>query len=115
MSAAKRRVPDRETITTERVGLGVGIATKRPRVEVEEDIPDTVTLRVARLVYLMTLGRWMTTRQIAEYTGLSTRGARRLMERMAGSQHVPITSIYVGPGRTQKWGVLRVESADFPW
>lgn len=80
-----------------------------------DDAPDTVTLRVARVVYLMTLGRWMTTREVSRITGLNLRGARTLLERMAGSQHVPITSIYVGPGRTQKWGVMRVESADMPW
>ncbi|MGK2953566.1 MAG: hypothetical protein ACSLEZ_14445 [Thiobacillus sp.] len=80
-----------------------------------DDAPDTVTLRVARVVYLMTLGRWMTVRDVACITGLSRRDAHLLLSRMSASQHVPIASIHVGPGRTQKWGVLRVESSDMPW
>lgn len=82
---------------------------------VTDDAPDTVTLRVARVVYLMTLGKWMTVREVARIAGLNRRGAQTLLERMESSHHVPITSIEVGPNRTKKWGVLRVDSADFPW
>lgn len=75
----------------------------------EDDTPKTVTLRVARVVYLMTLGRWMTLEEIAGITGLSVNGAWRLMDRLAGGHHVPVTE-YEG-----RWGILNVNSDDMPY
>lgn len=76
----------------------------------EDDTPKTVTLRVARVVYLMTLGKWMTLEEIAGITGLSVNGAWRLMDRLAGGHHVPVTDDENG-----RWGILGVDSDDMPY
>lgn len=78
---------------------------------VTDDAPDTVTLRVARVVYLMTLGRTLTTGQIADLTGLSLRGALALMDRMAASHHVPV-SAEDGPRGLLTW---RIEPPGSDW
>lgn len=75
------------------------------------DAPDTVTLRVARVVYLMMLGRVLTTADIADLTGLSSRGALHLMERMAASHHVPVVS-ESGPHNLLTW---RIEAPGGDW
>lgn len=79
-------------------------------VPTDDDTPKTVTLRVARVVYLMTLGRWMTLEEIAGITGLSVNGAWRLMDRLAGGHHVPVTDDENG-----RWGILGVDSDDMPY
>lgn len=56
------------------------------------DTPDTVTLRVARVIFLLARGRAMTTQAIAAMTGLSQRGALDLMTRLSSSHHVPVVS-----------------------
>lgn len=66
------------------------LATRKP-VHEDGDLPDTVTLRVARVVYLMALGRHMDLAEIASLTGLTENGAWRLMNRLAGGHHVPVT------------------------
>lgn len=81
----------------------------RHQPEGEGDVPDTVTLRVARVVYLMTMGRWMTIEQIAEMTGLTDNGAWRMMNRLESSKYVPVT-VYEG-----KWGILKVDAHDWPY
>lgn len=75
----------------------------------EGDIPATVTLRVARVVYLLALGKWMQLTEIAEKTGLTENGAWRLMARLAGGHHVPVTEM------DGKWGILNVDSQDMPY
>lgn len=70
------------------------------------DIPDTVTLRVARVVYLLTMGRHMLLSEIASITGLTENGAWRLMNRLAGGHHVPVTE-YNG-----KWCILATDAND---
>jgi hypothetical protein len=89
-----------------------GAATKSymPPVPVDdEDIPDTVTLRVARVVYLLAMGKHMALDEIARITGLSVNGAWRLMNRLAGGHHVPVTE-YDGA-----WCILGVDSRDMPY
>lgn len=78
---------------------------------VTDDAPDTVTLRVARVVYLMAMGRALTTGQIADLTGLSLRGALDLMARMASSHHVPVIS-EDGPRGLLTW---RIEPPGDDW
>lgn len=79
----------------------------------QDDAPGTVTLRVARVVYLMTLGRWLTTRQVAEMTGLTENGAWVLLDRMAGSEHVPLRCVS-GPHNRLLWGLGEVNAQDLP-
>ena len=57
----------------------------------DDDVPSTVTLRVARVVYLMTMDKHMSLAEISEKTGLTENGAWRLMNRLAGGHHVPVT------------------------
>lgn len=76
----------------------------------DDEVPKTVTLRVARVVYLMALGRWMTIEEIASITGLSLNGAWRLLDRLAGGHHVPVTDDEEG-----KWGILETEPQDWPY
>ena len=78
--------------------------------EEDGDLPDTVTLRVARVIYLLTMGRHMTLTEIAEITGLTENGAWRLMNRLAGGHHVP-----VAPDEEGKWCVSTVSARDWPY
>ena len=80
----------------------------------QDDAPGTVTLRVARVVYLMTLGRWLTTRQVAEITGLTENGAWDMLDRLAASEHVPLRCI-AGPHNRHLWGLGQVDPQDMPW
>jgi alkylated DNA nucleotide flippase Atl1 len=77
---------------------------QRPRIE--DDTPDTTTLRVQRVLHLMEQGRWLSTRQVARVTGMSESGALKMLNRMASSEHVPVTSVAAGPGRILLWGLL---------
>lgn len=77
-----------------------------PIVTPDGDIPDTVTLRVARVVYLLTIGRHMKLGEIASITGLTENGAWRLMNRLAGGHHVPVTE-YEG-----RWCIVDVDASD---
>jgi alkylated DNA nucleotide flippase Atl1 len=79
-----------------------------------DDAPDTVTLRVARVVYLMALGRWFTTRQVAELTGLTENGAWGMLDRLAASEHVPLRCVS-GPHNRLVWGIGEVSAQDLPW
>lgn len=74
------------------------------------DIPDTVTLRVARVVYLLSMGRHMALSEIARITGLTDNGAWRLMNRLAGGHHVPITT-----DLNDKWCILDADSDDWAY
>lgn len=73
------------------------------------DLPDTVTLRVARVIYLLAMGKHMDLAEIAEKTGLTENGAWRLMNRLAGGRHVPVTE-YEG-----RWCILGVDGDDMPY
>ena len=70
-----------------------------------DDAPDTVTLRVARIVWLMAQGRWLTTIEIAHLTNLPYGAAHAMMERLTASEHVPVTSRPTGIGRLLEWGI----------
>jgi hypothetical protein len=59
----------------------------------QDDAPGTVTLRVMRVVHLMALGRWFTTHEAAQMTGMTESGARKLLERMVASEHVPVLCV----------------------
>lgn len=48
-------------------------------------------LRTARIIYLLTKGKQMTTREIAGMTGLTENGAWRMMVIIASSHYVPVT------------------------
>lgn len=76
----------------------------------DDDIPKTVTLRVARVIFLMTLGRHMSIDDIAKKTSLSENGAWRLMDRLAGGRHVPVTTDDEG-----RWCILEVDLAEMPY
>lgn len=49
-----------------------------------------VTLRTARVVYLLAMGRRLTTAEVARLTHMTWRGALDLMRRLETSRHVPI-------------------------
>lgn len=72
-----------------------------------DDSIKTVTLRVARVVYLLTLGRHMDLHEIAEKTGLTENGAWRMMNRLENGHYVPVTIDEEG-----KWCILDAEAAD---
>lgn len=80
-----------------------------------DETPDTVTLRVARVVYLLTMGNSLPIRGrdgkkgIMEITGLSENGAWRLMNRLAGGHHVPITE------HQGEWFMLKSPAQDWPY
>lgn len=74
------------------------------------DLPDTVTLRVARVVYLLTMGRHMSLSEISEKTGLTENGAWRLMSRLAGGHHVP-----VAPDDEGKWCISKTNARDWAY
>ncbi len=83
-----------------------GVAKKV--IDDDGDVPATVTLRVARVVYLMTMGKWMTIEEIAEKTGLTENGAWRMLDRLAGGRHVPVCEV------DSKWGITSADAADWP-
>lgn len=86
----------------------------RADLRLRADAPDTVTLRVARVVYLMTLGQWFTTRQVAELTGMTDNGAWDMLDRMSASEYVPLRCI-AGPHNRLLWGLSAVDPTDLPW
>ena len=88
-------------------------APQRVRIEADDDAPDTATLRAQRVVYLMTLGKWMYVEEVAAIAGLSVSGAQKLLDRMAGSKHVPVTCVRVG--RKLLWGIGSIDARDFAW
>lgn len=50
-------------------------------------------LRTARIIYLLTKGKQMTTREIATLTGLTENGAWRMMGIIASSHYVPVVCV----------------------
>lgn len=82
----------------------------RPLASDDDDTIKTVTLRVARVVYLLTLGRHMDLREISEKTGLTENGAWRMMERLSGGHHVP-----VAPDDDGKWCILKMDARDMAY
>lgn len=82
----------------------------RPLASDDDDTIKTVTLRVARVVYLLTLGRHMDLREISEKTGLTENGAWRMMERLSGGHHVP-----VAPDDDGKWCILKIDARDMAY
>ncbi len=92
------------------IEYGEQASSHRPQPEPEgDDSIKTVTLRVARVIYLLALGRHMDLREIADKTGLTENGAWRMMERLSGGHHVPVT-----PDDEGKWCILDVGTEDLP-
>lgn len=50
-------------------------------------------LRTTRIVHLLSKGKKMTTKEVAEKTGLTENGAWRLMDTIASSHEVSVTCI----------------------
>lgn len=74
------------------------------------DVPSTVTLRVARVVYLMAMGKHMSLAEIAEKTGLTENGAWRLMNRLVGGHHVPVTI-----DEDEQWCIMEKRGANWDY
>ena len=73
----------------------------------------TTTLRVAKLVYRLTLGARMTTAEVASTLGITRQGAWVMLDQIAGSHDVPLTGPAYGDDETH-WYILPKKDDERP-
>lgn len=73
----------------------------------------SITLRVARLVWLMARngGQWMSTMEVARLLDMTPNGAWAMLNRLAVSPYVPIVAQRARRGEATLW---RIERGDTP-
>ena len=72
-----------------------------------DDSLGTVTLRSMRLVHLMNQGRWFTVTGAAKAAGMSESGARKMLDRMTESRHMPVVRVK-GDDGVNLYGIAKV-------